>query len=173
MEQSTMSTKATEVTYRLATLADVEVALQLMQEFYAIENIPFQTAWTRPVLTEFLSTPTHGQFWLLEVGRSLAGYGILTFGYSLELGGRDALLDELYLRSAFRGQGLGTRTLDFLEQVCRDAGIRVLSLVVDHHNPKARSLYERVGFRQPNRDILHKWLGDEPGPGHLTGSREC
>ncbi|MGB3518780.1 MAG: GNAT family N-acetyltransferase [Elainellaceae cyanobacterium] len=157
-----MSKTAIDVTYRLATLADLELALNLMQEFYAIERIQFQESWTRPVLTEFLQNETYGQFWLVEANQAIAGYGIITFGYSLELGGRDALLDELYLRPAFQGQGLGSQMLELMETACRRQGIKVLSLVVDHHNPKARSLYERSGFRQPTRDILHKWLEPQP-----------
>jgi GNAT superfamily N-acetyltransferase len=142
--------------YRRAMPNDFETALQLMQEFYAIEHIEFRESLTRSVLAEFLSSHQFGEFWLIEVEGAIAGYVIFTFGYSLEYGGRDFLVDELYLREPFRGQGIGTQTLNRLEDHCRYLGLSVMYLVVDHNNPKARSLYETVGFRQPSRDILVK-----------------
>ncbi|MGA1263997.1 MAG: GNAT family N-acetyltransferase [Prochlorothrix sp.] len=82
------------------------------------------------------------------------GYCILTFGYSLELHGRTALIDELYLPPALRGQGLGTQILQRVIQVCQEQGMRMLELEVRPDNPKARGLYERLGFRKHSRDIL-------------------
>ncbi|MGA1603306.1 MAG: GNAT family N-acetyltransferase [Prochlorothrix sp.] len=82
------------------------------------------------------------------------GYCILTFGYSVELHGRTALIDELYLPPADRGRGLGTQVLEALIQLCREQGIRMLELEVRRDNPKARGLYERLGFQQHSRDIL-------------------
>ncbi len=38
-----------------------------------------------------------------------AGYAALTFGFSLEVGGRDAFIDELFLIEAARGKGRYTR----------------------------------------------------------------
>ena len=41
------------------------------------------------------------------------GYLVLTLGYSLEYGGRDAFIDEVYIRSSYRGRGIGTAALTF------------------------------------------------------------
>ena len=90
----------------------------------------------------------------LEEDSATIGYCILTFGYSLELHGRTALIDELYLPPALRGQGLGTQILQRVIQVCQEQGIRMLELEVRPDNPKARGLYERLGFRKHSRDIL-------------------
>jgi ribosomal protein S18 acetylase RimI-like enzyme len=153
-----MTQAAIAATYRRATADDLETALQLMQEFYAIEHIEFRESFTRSVLTEFLSADQFGEFWLIEVNGAIAGYAIFTIGYSLEYGGRNFLVDELYLRETFRGQGLGSQTLNTLESHCQSLGLSVMYLVVDHNNPKARSVYERFGFKQPSRDILVKQL---------------
>jgi GNAT superfamily N-acetyltransferase len=40
------------------------------------------------------------------------GYIVLTFGYSLEYLGRDAFIDEFYLRESYRGRRWGRRTLE-------------------------------------------------------------
>ncbi len=151
-----MTQAAIAATYRRATADDFDTCLQLMQEFYAIEHIEFRESFIRSVLTEFLSNHQFGEFWLIEVKGAIAGYVIFTFGYSLEYGGRDFLVDELYLRDTFRGQGIGTQTLNALEDYCRHLGLSVMYLVVDHNNPRARSVYENFGFKNPGRDILVK-----------------
>jgi hypothetical protein len=40
------------------------------------------------------------------VGDELAGYVILTLGFSVEYRGREAFVDELYVEEKFRRQGL-------------------------------------------------------------------
>lgn len=151
-----MSNAAIEVTYRSATLDEIDTVVQLMREFYRVERLEFEEAFTRSVLSEFLQTDAYGYLWLIEVGSAIAGYVAVAFGYSLELGGRDALIDELYLRDDFRGRGLGTRTLEAVQQRCQDLGVVAVHLVVDNENPRARSLYERVGFRVPSRTLMSK-----------------
>lgn len=51
--------------------------------------------------------------------------------------------------SQWRGRGIGTRLLDALLAQARQAGVKTLSLSVEHDNP-ARRLYERTGFLTVN-----------------------
>jgi ribosomal protein S18 acetylase RimI-like enzyme len=76
---------------------------------------------------------------------------VLTLGWSLELGGRDAFIDELYVKPARRGRGLGTLALATAEAAARRRGVRALHLEVDVTNETARRLYQRVGFRLRER----------------------
>ena len=50
-----------------------------------------------------------------------------------------------------RGNGMGTRLLNELAGVAREAGFPRLSLSVDAGNP-ALHLYERLGYRELTRD---------------------
>jgi GNAT superfamily N-acetyltransferase len=52
------------------------------------------------------------------------GYLVVTLGYSLEYGGRDAFVDEVYIRSTHREKGIGTAALTFAEEQCRVLGVR-------------------------------------------------
>ncbi|MDA0267014.1 MAG: GNAT family N-acetyltransferase, partial [Cyanobacteria bacterium] len=67
--------------------------------------------------------------------------------YSLEFGGRDAFIDEFYLRSDCRGRGLGTDTLALIKTEAMALGIRALHLEVAHSNLPAQRLYERAQFK--------------------------
>ncbi len=78
--------------------------------------------------------------------RTPIGYLVLTIGYSLERGGRDAFIDELYVRPQWRGLGLGTLAVATAEVAARRLGVRAVHLEVDTTNERARRLYERIGF---------------------------
>ena len=63
-------------------------------------------------------------------------------------GGRDAIIDELYLRESHRGRGVGNQVLAFLIDFCRAEGINALHLEVFNHNERAYHFYHRHGFRE-------------------------
>ena len=142
----------------LATPADLDLLLALMREFYEVEHLPYDESVLRKGLGELWAHPELGSVYLLRAGAEAAGYLVLTFGFSLEFHGRDALVDELYVREAHRGAGLGTRLLHAIEEACRAAGIHALHLEVDHANPRAKALYHREGYRDHGRHLLTKWL---------------
>ena len=132
--------------------------LALMQEFYAIEHLRYQVEVAQRALRELWSNPAPGRVYLIHTENGVAGYVVLTFGFSLEFHGRDALVDELYVRESHRGQGLGAACLQWVEDVCRAEGIHALHLEVDHANLRAKELYHRVGYRDHDRHLLTKWL---------------
>lgn len=53
----------------------------------------------------------------------------------------------LCVRRAYWGQGLATAMLHVAERVARELGCTQSELEVMAHNPRARSLYEREGYR--------------------------
>jgi len=68
------------------------------------------------------------------------------------------LLDEFFVDSAWRSQGIGTQALAFAEEWCRSRGLRALRLEVGHENPRALGLYQRTGFEVHDRHLMTKWL---------------
>ena len=78
------------------------------------------------------------------------GYGVITWGYSVESGGRDALLDELYVRH--RGAGIGSTALTQILDAAAKAGASRTLLETEAHNSRVRSFYTRHGF-QPEDSV--------------------
>jgi GNAT superfamily N-acetyltransferase len=142
------------ITFNAAAIADVETLLTLMREYYAYDQHAFVEAKARRALNEFLADTYYGLAWLIQEGEALIGYAVLTFGYSLEFGGRDAFVDELYLREAYRGRGIGKQTIAHLLNVCREQGIKALHLEVVAHNTKARAFYEQIGFEDRGGTLM-------------------
>ncbi len=92
-------------TFRLAVEADAETLLDFMREYYALDGHGFDREKARIALTALLRDPNFGLAWLILDGEKIVGYVVLCFGYSLEWLGRDAFVDEFFLREEFRGRG--------------------------------------------------------------------
>ncbi|MFB2981374.1 GNAT family N-acetyltransferase [Microseira sp. BLCC-F43] len=146
-----------EATFKPAETSDIDTLLILIQEFYQIEHLKFDNN-TCDALINLLNNKSYGGVWLIQHQEETIGYVVLTIGYSLEFHGRDAFIDELYIRSNYWGQGIGTKTLDYMQEVCRSLGIKALHLEVDRVNTKAQEVYHRFGFQDHDRYLLTKWL---------------
>lgn len=57
------------------------------------------------------------------------------------------LLSKLYVRKAARGCGSGQRLLEFVEELCRKRGLKILWLTVNKNNANSIAWYLRRGFR--------------------------
>jgi diamine N-acetyltransferase len=90
--------------FRMATTSDCELLMDFMSEYYVFDGHTCDREQARPALIELLN-PTLGLAWLVLDADAPAGYVVLCFGYSLEYLGRDAFLDEFYLRESYRGRG--------------------------------------------------------------------
>ena len=129
-----------------------------MQALYQHTGMP----WSQPIadraLGELLRSPEKGGAWLIRVDTAPAGYFILTLAFSLEFGGIFALLDELYIDPQWRGQGIGSATLRFVEEQSRDLGAATLRLETGIDNPDAVRFYERHGLKREKRYLMTKRL---------------
>jgi GNAT superfamily N-acetyltransferase len=150
-----------EIRFQLAGMPDIEALLAMMLEFYAHEELRFEETAARQALEGILKNDSVGRVFLILANHDVAGYAVLTFGYSLEFLGRDAFVDELFLHEQFRGQGIGGRALEFLASVCRENGIKALHLEVERKNAAAQRAYQKFGFADHDRYLMTKWLDTE------------
>lgn len=144
--------------FRLATESDADILLPFMQAYYAFDGHGFDAAKARGALTTLLRDASLGRAWLILDGVTAVGYVVLCFGYSLERLGRDAFVDEFYLREEYRGRGWGGKAMAFLEDAAREVGIRTLHLEVVRDNAAALNLYRNMGFHEHASTFLSKWI---------------
>jgi GNAT superfamily N-acetyltransferase len=144
--------------FQLAAPDNLDLLIQFVREFYEVDRHHFDEAVVRNGLLQLLNDASLGRLWLIVVDGEAVGYTILGFSFSLEFRGRDAFVDELYLREEYRGCGLGTRTLQFVEETALSLGIKCLHLEVERENVKAQQVYHRCGYRDHDRYLMTKWL---------------
>ena len=100
-----------EVLIRRAGAQDLDALLPLVAAYHSFEKVTLSEPERRRAVADLLADPALGLVLRLDVGGMVAGYAALCFGYSIEFGGRDAFLDELYLLPKVRRYGLGARLL--------------------------------------------------------------
>jgi ribosomal protein S18 acetylase RimI-like enzyme len=144
--------------FHFATEADAELLLAMMREYYVYDGHVFDEAKARVALLTFLSEPSFGRAWLVCDAETPVGYVVLTFGYSLEYLGRDAFIDELYLRESHRGRGWGRRTLEFVEKEAHASDVRSIHLEVVRTNVTANEFYRRAGYTDHDHFLMSKWI---------------
>jgi ribosomal protein S18 acetylase RimI-like enzyme len=147
-----------ETYFRPAAPSDADALVEMMRALYEHDRTPFDEPAHRAALAQLFADDSYGVVYLLLSGGAAAGYVVVTFGFSLEFRGRDAFIDELFVRGEFRGRGLGASALRFAEGVCRERGVRALHLEVERANAGAQSVYRRAGFKDHDRYLLTKWL---------------
>ena len=147
-----------EPSLRLATESDADLLLEFMREYYAFDGHAFDLPKARAALLGLLRDPLLGRVWLISAGPEVAGYVVLTLGYSLEFLGRDAFLDEFYLRENHRGQGLGRKVLELVEEAARSLQVRALHLEAVRRNQAAQQFYRKLGFKDREHYLMTKWI---------------
>lgn len=131
----------------LARPKDIDRLARMVADYHAFENIDQSDDEIRAALAPLLEDSPHGAAYLAGPPNSPIGYIILSFGYSVELGGIDGFVDELYIRPAVRGRGIGGEILQQILPAMAAHGVKALHLEVAHDNTRAQSLYQRHGFR--------------------------
>ncbi|HEY9831633.1 MAG TPA: GNAT family N-acetyltransferase [Stenomitos sp.] len=149
-----------EIDFKIADVADTEILVQLIKEFHEFEHLPFEDHTIRTLLAQLLFDDSLGRIWLIQEGREVFGYIVLTFGYSLEFLGRDAMIDELYIREDYRGKGVGTKAVQFVAGMCVSLGIKALHLEVDRKNTRAQGFYRKMGFEDHDRFLMTQWIAN-------------
>lgn len=149
-------------TLRVVQKADIDTVLVLMHELSVQDRLPDQRPLdfvrARSALEELVSNPSYGRTWLIYDGDMVVGYLVLTFGYSLEFHGRDAFIDELFIRASHRGRGWGTRAMEQAESTSKALNIRAVHLEVGHGNTRAQEFYSKMGYTNHERHLMTKWI---------------
>ena len=151
-----------EITFTPATLDDIRTLLQFMREYYEFDHLTFDENVAQTALAEMIGNDSFGRIWLIQVDGEAVGYVVLTLGYSLEYGGRDAFIDEIYIRASYRGKGIGTAALAFTEEQCRSLGVQALHLEVERENRNAYGVYRKFGFVDHDRHMMTKQIARTP-----------
>lgn len=150
-----------EATFRVAQASDIEILLPLVRDFYEYDQHHFDESVVRTALAEFLNEASLGQAWLILADGLTVGYMVLTLGYSLSYGGRDAFVDEIFVRESQRGRGIGRQAFAFMEAWGRDHGLKALHLEVERANSRARAVYQALGFAEQEQYLMTCWLEEK------------
>ncbi len=149
---------SSDAAVRAAGPADVDALLPLVRALFRDESIVWNEPRTRSALVRLLADADLGAVMLCEHAGAVVGYAIVTWGFDLEFGGRDAFLTDVFVEPTARNRGLGARLLAQVFETARAAGAGAVHLQVRIENEGARRLYERIGFEASPRVTLSRPL---------------
>ena len=151
---------------RRAVSDDLDGLVVLAAEYCAADGHCFDEPTVRSGFAPLLTDDRHGAVWVAEVddgvdgaAGALEGYVVVTWNWSIEIGGPEAVLDEVYVRE--QGRGTGSDLVRAAERDCRAHGMRRIFLETERRNDAARRLYERLGYRADDSIWMSKILAAE------------
>ncbi|MBN1823102.1 MAG: ribosomal protein S18-alanine N-acetyltransferase [Endomicrobiales bacterium] len=111
-----------------------------LDQIMDIERVSFPVPWTRGMFERELALAI-SRFFAVMSGDRVIGYA----GYwQIE---DEAHLVNLAVHPDFRKQGVGKRTLEFIMEESRKAGLSKILLEVRESNLPARKMYGSLGFK--------------------------
>lgn len=136
-----------DVRFRVADACDKRAFLEMSREFYSSDAVlhAVDPSFHEKAFAELLRSGTYLTCFVFECGDRVAGYALLSKMFSREAGGMVVWIEEIYVRSAFRGRGVGGAFFAWLRANVPAIRYR---LEVEPSNERAQSLYRRLGFSE-------------------------
>ena len=131
---------------RFATAADVPLILSFIRELAEYEKLAHEVTADEATLTHTLFGPkAYAEALIAEVGDEPAGFALFFHNFSTFLGKPGIYLEDVYVRPAFRSNGIGMAFFKALARIAqeRDCG-RLEWWVLDWNGP-AIAFYKKIG----------------------------
>lgn len=128
---------------------DMETVFGMMRVFYdspAVSHDVSEDTLRRNINACISDNPFIEGFVFWEDDKA-AGYGMIAKSFTTEFGGNCIWVEDLYLKPEYRGSGIGTQFLSYVEQQYRGEGV-LLKLEVERSNTGAVRVYRRCGYEE-------------------------
>ena len=151
-----------ELTFRPITAADETDFYTMAEEFYHSDAVlhPIPAEYHRRAFSEMMRSGQYLSGYIFADGDNTAGFAVTNRMMQHEAGGVMVWVEDLYIRPAYRGQGLGSRFLAWLEEQLRGDAV-MLRLETEPENERAQELYYRLGYENLNYLQMIKRLDEE------------
>ena len=133
---------------RTAIKADTSLILAMIRELAEYEKLAHEAVATEEILARNLFGPKpYAECLIAEIDGEPAGFALFFHNFSTFVGKPGLYLEDLFVRPAYRSQGLGMKFLRELARIAleRDCG-RMEWWVLDWNKP-AIEFYRKIGAR--------------------------
>lgn len=142
---------------RKMQVTDRKIFYELTNAFYNLDcvlnKIPFD--YHQKTFDEIIKSDAYLEGYLFIKNSKIAGYALTSKYYSHEAGGMTLFVDELYVKEAYRSQGLAKAFFKYLNENLDNYIVR-LRLEVESENKAAIKLYNQEGFSFLNYNQMIK-----------------
>lgn len=130
---------------RMFELKDKSEILSMMKIFYSSDAV-FTSGSDEIFEIDFencLNENPYLEGYVFASNEKILGYAMLAKSFSTEFGKQCIWLEDLYLKSEFRGQGIIPKFIKYLEEKYKEC---IFRLEVENENTHAVYVYEKSGF---------------------------
>ena len=132
-------------TIRRCEPGDFEDIASLLRQLWPDRSL--QMNLLRGVFLELLSSPS--QHYICATANSkVIAFCSLMVKNSLYWHGPLGILEEMVVDEQYRRQGVGTKLLQRIMEIAKEAGCQAVSLDSDLHRSEAHAFYEKHGFQR-------------------------
>ncbi|MEC4676556.1 MAG: GNAT family N-acetyltransferase [Nitrospirota bacterium] len=148
-----------EVSVRAAKHGDIDILVNLLRELFEIEeDFIFDDEKQRRGLTLMINSKKDRIF-VAEYRNEVIGMCSVQLLISTAEGSFVGLLEDMVVKKAHRGTGVGRRLITKVEQWSVEQGLTRLQLLGDRNNDPALAFYEKLGWSETKLIGLRKLPG--------------
>lgn len=135
-------------TIRAATASDVESILAFIRELAEYERLEHEVVATSDSIRQWLFGPRPAaEVLIAEIAGEAVGFALYFTSFSTFLGRPGIYLEDLFVRPAHRGAGIGRALLQHVADLACERGCGRLEWAVLDWNEPAIGFYERLGAK--------------------------
>lgn len=139
---------------RFAGPGDIPAVLELIRELAEYEHMSDQVTATEELLKEWIFEKKKAEILVAELDEVIIGYALFFHSFSTFLGRAGIFLEDLYVRSSYRGRGYGKELFKSVSALTAERGC-------------GRMEWNCLDWNQPSIEF-YRSLGAEPQLGWTT-----
>jgi GNAT superfamily N-acetyltransferase len=152
---------AAAISIRAVREDEVELVLQFIHELAQYERLAHEVSATPDSIRAALFGPRpYAEAVIGSLDGEPCGFALFFHNFSTFLGKPGLYLEDLYVRPAARGRGLGTRMLAWLARLALERGCGRFEWAVLDWNEPALKVYRALGARAADDWTLHRVTGE-------------
>lgn len=147
---------------RRVEIDHVAALLDMMQRAHTDAGFAFDREIAKAAFTTLLKDHQRGVAWIALRDLKPQGYIVLTFKLSMESGGFDAFIEDIFVYREARRKGVGSALMSEAMAECRRTGVCAIHVETGASDEAATNFYAACGLKNRERTILTSILRENP-----------
>ena len=147
---------------KCATIKDVPLILSFIKELAEYEKLLHEVVATEAILQETLfGEKAHAEVIIGYIDEQPVSIALFFHNFSTFLGRPGIYLEDLFVRPAFRGRGIGHKMLAYLAKLAKSRKCGRLEWWVLNWNKTAIEFYQRIGAKPMDEWTVYRLTSEK------------
>ena len=140
---------------------DLDDLLALIYEIAVYEKMEKEVTATKETLKQSLLVDRRASVLLIAQEGQVIGYMLYFCNYSTCRGSANFYLEDLYIKQAYRHQGIGRKMFELLAQIALENGCKRIDWVCLDWNQPSLDFYRKIGAKPLKQWVVHRLEEDQ------------